>query len=410
MGLMVSMVTCSTAMISLVVGLVMWPIGQRVFVRKRGPNEKEASPHVTDSDILRPKLYLCWSRWWFSVLSSFSLHFKMTSLSSQLKSLQIPDELSVLNVQSKRASILFDSHDAADIDLDTIFTLGLSGLAELENIDADFNKFEKFLFSENVKNLERTQQPAEFNEKLDRKIEEFLAYLTPYFLVKPAQKALEWLIRRFRIHVFNLDALMACILPYHETNLFARVLQILTLKQQNSKWEWLLPVQKAGSPLSKITIIQHCVHNMSFQNFLCDMVLQAVDFNKGRSAEKLKTLISFFTSVLLGIIDAPKNLTENRVGKILPFIYKGLKSKVDDFKSSCYMILSKLSLSVTFEEQIVLALIEQICKVRNSRDVWKIFSISFPPCLEGMGIFQQNRVQVSHYWVKKYTQMNTYRL
>eukprot|EP00794_Sanderia_malayensis_P007770 gene7770-8616_t len=287
----------------------------------------------------------------------------MTSLSSQLKSLQLPDELSVLNVQSKRASILFDSRDAADIDLDTVFSIGLSGLAELENIDSDFAKFEKFLFSDSVKSLERTQQPGEFNSKLDRKVEEFLAYLSPYFLIKPAQKTLEWLIRRFRIHVFNQDSLMACIFPYHETNLFARVLQILSFKQQqNNKWQWLIPVQKASSPLSKATIIQHCVHNVAFQSFISEMVLQAIQHNKGRSEEKLKTVISFYTSVLLGIVDSPKNLNENRVGKILPFIYKGLKSNVADFKSSSYMILSKLSLMITFEEQILLALTEQICK------------------------------------------------
>lgn len=312
------------------------------------------------------------------------MRFKMTSLSSQLKSLQIPDELSVLNIHNKRASILFDSSDAADIDLDTIFALGKTGLEELGNIDSHFFEFEKTLFSENFKAIERTQQPKEFNEKLDKKIKEFLVFLSPYFLIKPAQKTLEYLIRRFRVHVFNVDDLVACIMPFHETNLFARVLQILTLKKQNSKWEWLLPVQKTGSPLSKITLIQHCVHNSSFQSFICELIPKAIEISSGKSVDKLKTLFSFYASVLLGIVESSKNCTEARVGKILPYIYKGLKSEIDDYKSSSYIILSQLCLSSTFEEAVALALVVQICKVSHKSKTYILFC---RPALRKLGIF-----------------------
>ncbi len=290
----------------------------------------------------------------------------MTSLSSQLKSLQIPDELSVLNIQNKRASILFDAQDAADIDVDTVFALGVSGLNELQNIDQGFARFEKMLFSKDVKSIERSLLPDEFNKKLDKKINEYLAYLSPYFLIKPAQKTMEWLIRRFRINVFNIDALMSCVLPYHETNLFSRVLQIVTLGKQNGRWEWLIPVQKAGSPLSKITLIQHCVHEASFLTFICEMVPRALEICENRSKEKLKTLISFYASVLLGVIDGSKKITEQRVGKLLPFLYKGLKSEIDDLKASSYMILSKLCLVASLDEKIQVALIEQVCKVNIS--------------------------------------------
>ena len=287
----------------------------------------------------------------------------MTALSAQLKSLQIPDALSVLNLQDKRASILFESHEAADIDIDTIFTLGRTGLAELEDLENEFTKFEKNLFSANIKALERTQQPKEFNERLDKKIEEFLFCLSPYFLIKPAQKALEWLIRRFRIHVFNTDALISCILPYHETNLFARVLQIITLNKQTEKWEWLATTQRAGSPLSKLTLIQHCISDNAFLTFICELIPKAMEARKNKSINNLTTLFSFYTSILLSISKSSKNLTESRVGKILPYIYKGLKSDVEGYKVSSYVILSQICLTTTFEEQIVLALVDQVCKV-----------------------------------------------
>lgn len=287
----------------------------------------------------------------------------MTSLSNQLRNLQIPDTLSVLNLQDKRASILFEAHEAADVDVDTIFALGRTGLEELQRIDSDFEKFDKTLFSESFKALERTQQPREFNQRLDKKIEEFLVCLSPYFLIKPSQKALEWLIRRFRIHVFNVNALMCCVLPFHETKLFARVLTIITFNKQTEKWDWLAQVQKSGIPLPKSVLIQHCLSDSSFLAFICEMIPQAIEIKHSKSLDKLKTLCSFYASVLLGVAESSKNLSESMIGKMLPYLYQGLKSNFEDYKVSSYLVLSQMCLMKTFKEQITSSLVDQICKV-----------------------------------------------
>ena len=49
-------------------------------------------------------------------------------------------------------------------------------------------------------------------------------------MLKPAGKALEWLIRRFRINEYNVDAVMLAILPYHETALFVTMVSILQIE------------------------------------------------------------------------------------------------------------------------------------------------------------------------------------
>ena len=41
----------------------------------------------------------------------------------------------------------------------------------------------------------------------------------------------------------NVDAVMMCILPYHRTNIFVRMLQLLEIGDRSSKWNWLLQVQ-----------------------------------------------------------------------------------------------------------------------------------------------------------------------
>lgn len=48
---------------------------------------------------------------------------------------------------------------------------------------------------------------------------------------------------RFHIHLYNQDSLIACVLPYHETRIFVRVIQLLKISGPKHKWFWLLPVK-----------------------------------------------------------------------------------------------------------------------------------------------------------------------
>ena len=51
-------------------------------------------------------------------------------------------------------------------------------------------------------------QTPEMNKKTDDSIHSFLALLSPYFLLRPAHKALELLVRKYRVHDYNVDALV----------------------------------------------------------------------------------------------------------------------------------------------------------------------------------------------------------
>lgn len=105
----------------------------------------------------------------------------------------------------QKPSFLFDAKKAADLDIDTIFSLGISGLAELKALDSRFENFEETLFSERLKGFDRALQTKEDNDRVDKSIQSFLRLLSPYFLEKGAGKALEWLVRRFRYgRVFHL--------------------------------------------------------------------------------------------------------------------------------------------------------------------------------------------------------------
>lgn len=97
-----------------------------------------------------------------------------------------------------KASLLFNQEKAEHLDLETILNIGTNGLMELRKYDERFAAFEATLFSPTSLTLTRAQMTKEATQKLDKSIEQFLRLLSPYFLLKPAHKALEWLLRRYQ--------------------------------------------------------------------------------------------------------------------------------------------------------------------------------------------------------------------
>ena len=149
-----------------------------------------------------------------------------TALATQLRQLAVRS----VPVAARPVSLLFDEQDAADLDIETVHGLGVNGLAELTTIDGRFAAFEDTLFHPRLRSWQRSLETAAVNRDLDRDIERLLLLLSPHLLLQPAHKVFEWLFRQLRIGDFNIDAVLRCVLPYHETNLFVRIVQLLRLR------------------------------------------------------------------------------------------------------------------------------------------------------------------------------------
>lgn len=94
-------------------------------------------------------------------------------------------------------------------------------------MDGRFSPFASTLLNESSKSFERNLQTKEVNENLDKSIHSLLRLLSNYFLLKPTHKILEYLLRRYRIHKYNVNSIMCCILPYHETPMFGKIVGFL---------------------------------------------------------------------------------------------------------------------------------------------------------------------------------------
>jgi U3 small nucleolar RNA-associated protein 10 len=139
-----------------------------------------------------------------------------TSLSQQLKKLAAP-QTQIYADDRKRPSLLFAADKAAEIDRETALALGrelyyflsklrgfsgIEGLEQLVEIDSSFGNARETLFSDVSASVHRSMLTKDDNEQLSQTVRTFLYRLSPFFLLQPAQKAIEWLIYRLGFKFF----------------------------------------------------------------------------------------------------------------------------------------------------------------------------------------------------------------
>lgn len=107
-----------------------------------------------------------------------------------------------LNLQAqKRAhsqSLIFEKQVAGSQDFATLYQICLEGFEDLCRLDTRFVGFSRSIFDPQSQNHERGQMTEEQNAKLDTVLESFMGLVGAKLLLKPAIKAVEWLVRRFR--------------------------------------------------------------------------------------------------------------------------------------------------------------------------------------------------------------------
>ena len=293
---------------------------------------------------------------------------QLTSLSLQLKKLQVPQAQTLLNADNKRrVSFLYDPKEAANLDSESVFYLALNGLEQLKLIDERvFSTFEDTLFNSTSITFERSIQTKELNDNLNSEIKRFLIHLSPYFLLKPSHKTLEWLVYKYQIHYYNINDLMMCILPYYENQLFIRAIQMISNLEQNLLWAWLVNNQKSGVPLASQTLAQHVVSDLSFLNFLveysseCLSTYRIDDISDDSTTSNsylsngVNLLTSFLTKTFIQALNSVKTpkLNDAFISQFLPFLYYLLKyHQPIECKNSAYLIITILFQKFTFNDE-----------------------------------------------------------
>ncbi|GAB2286469.1 hypothetical protein Dimus_020868 [Dionaea muscipula] len=257
-----------------------------------------------------------------------------------------------------RPSILFDPKKAADIDIETIHTMALVGLEALVNLNERFRNYKNDLFSQKSKDLDRELFGIEENNRINASISSYLRLLSGYFRLESALKTVEYLVRRYKVHVYNIDELILFALPYHETVEFVRIVQLIDLG--NSRWRFLEGVKGSGAPPPKKVIAQQCIRDTGVLEVLCNYATPAKKYKPSPA------VVIFCTAIVAEVLCFAKAVDSNAVNRVLPFVFSGLQSDANEFSDSqagALMIAVLLANRVTLAPKLVKSLIGSVAQL-----------------------------------------------
>ncbi|KFD69745.1 hypothetical protein M514_09662 [Trichuris suis] len=285
----------------------------------------------------------------------------MTTLSRQLQRLALP-ETRIYKQTNKAASLLFAPEDAAGMSKDTIFAIAVVGFEELIKSDGVFEKFRATLFHQSTLDVERALLTRDQNANLDIMISELFVALTPYLLFSSAHKAIEWLVRCFRVHEYNVDAVLRCAIHYHECNIFARILKLLEIRPEHSLWQWLLPFRKSAQVVTRQVLCRECEKDPALMTFLLDTASLWVQSVGKRCAPTQLMVFKFQLSLCWTTIACSETLTNSFLSSLFPYLVRGLKSPVVAYKICSCGIIARLACKVELEQNVSRVLAQKILK------------------------------------------------
>ena len=233
--------------------------------------------------------------------------------------------------------------------------MGSDGFTRLCAVDLP--SFQPFapLFGQGSMDVKRNQQTKDQNAVLDLQIARFLRVLSPHMLLPAAHKCFEWLLRRYQVHMHNVDSVMEAILPFHGTALFTRVILVLVLNNDHKQWHFLETAKKTRVPLDRLTLIRQCSSNKKVLAFICKMVFAAHD-NKPVQPSRITHVTALYASVVAGAVAS--STTQQVLATVLPFLLKGLKHDHADIVGANLIVLTQLATEATLSDDALSAILE----------------------------------------------------
>ena len=315
----------------------------------------------------------------------------MSALQKQLASIasSATHELDLKAQRSAHSeSLLFEPSVAANQSFDILYQICIEGFEELCALDTRFTKFRKSIFSAQSRTEDRTQLTAAENEGLDLVLQGFLGLVGARLLLRPALKALEWLVRRFRygaspifdchadrisllcsIHVYNAEYTVLTFLPHHATPLFTTLLSILP-KRLPPSLKFLHPYMNSLGNPPRSVVAYTSVHNTGFFRCLNGYVLAV-----SKARYQHTALISLWASIVARTVDGRINASrsgrqnvqaqreEDFLVELLPILNDALNlHDASELVLGCYMVIVILTTKSDLDDHTLNALMVAVAR------------------------------------------------
>eukprot|EP00981_Chlorochromonas_danica_P010221 scaffold3058_cov165-Ochromonas_danica.AAC.12 len=284
-----------------------------------------------------------------------------------------PDSLA-----SGKASLFLTKKEAGNVDTSAVFEAALSGLKALAQYDDRFTWcFDSLLHPSSV-DFQRELKTKEENKAVDLEIGRLLELLSLWPSEPNAHLVLEYLLRRYRIHEYNVDKLIRSMLVVHDSKIFAKVVQLCKL--EGTIWTFLSGVKETGAPLPRSTLIKRSLKHPEVLDAICSATLSALQLVGIRQTpvnvvtkvtapvqEGAQKHVSFFTAVVLEVA-SKHSFDEDKLRIIYLYLVEGLKTPLseiwnveqldvlEDWKNSCFMIITQICQSTVLGDAFVRAI------------------------------------------------------
>ena len=258
----------------------------------------------------------------------------MTSLSKQLATLKLAqgDGYDSSKNDKTRASILFSGKDAAGISIEKIFYIGLEAYKDLIKVVPALYNYQQELFSTDRKNIDREKLTEEQNHQLSIMLKKVMLLIADQMLNENCLKVIEYLLRNYNVHIYEMENLIVYFLPFHATPAYIRLLQNLDFKSTNSWAHFLNNIVKKGDLISRELIANQIIYDTMLLerciNAVKEMTELSLDsaknptyFVAGRSMS-LQTFNSPSLNFLTAIIVETINLSQKKSAQIANQISK----------------------------------------------------------------------------------------
>ncbi|KAF1829487.1 hypothetical protein BDW02DRAFT_147274 [Decorospora gaudefroyi] len=264
-------------------------------------------------------------------------------------------------------SLLFEPRVAAAQSFENVYLICHEGYRDLCALDPRFLRFGRSLFSEQSKAEDRTQMTGDENTRLDAVLEAFITLVGPRLLLKPAEKALEWLVRRFRIHEYNTQCLVFTYLPYHHTPQFLALLSILPAQPPHAL-RFLFPYIQAPTAVPRRTIAYTAINTPAFFHAYHAHVAAVVEA-RHQAAHMLSFWSALTVEAIYGILanassgrkDVQHHATEQLVLDLLPVLSSCMRAQHGaDTVLACYAIVIMLVSQASVGDKVLDGLMEAV--------------------------------------------------
>lgn len=270
-------------------------------------------------------------------------------------------------------SLLFESKVAGSQSFENLYLICHEGFRELCALDARFRQFANNLFSEQSKEEDRLQMTDGENKKLNAVLDAFITLVGPRLLLKPAQKALEWLVRRFKVHEYNTEALVFTYLPYHQTPQFVALLSILPAQPRHAL-RFLFPYIQAKTNPPRQTIVYTAINTPEFFNAFQSYIIRVLE-----AGHESTHLLSFWATITYQAIhgifnsgssgrrDQQSQKTEEVLLRIVPVLNKAMRAtNGPEVVVACYLVIHALVTNAQLGDKVLDTLMEAMVLAQDA--------------------------------------------